>query len=80
MKYYWVFCIVKKNIFFWVWYKNVRNKEITIDNCYKYDLETVNDPNNRQYFWINRRDLETETKHNWQTYIKTYQLKNIEKN
>ena len=54
--------------------------EITIDNCYKYDLETVNDPNNRQYFWINRKDLEIETKHNWQIYIKTYRLKNIEKN
>ena len=38
--------------------------EITIDNCYKYDLETINDPNNSQYFWINRRDLEIETKRN----------------
>ena len=25
-----------------------------------------NDPNNSQYFWINRRDLEIETKRNWQ--------------
>ena len=25
--------------------------EITIDNCYKCDLETINDPNNRQYFF-----------------------------
>ena len=41
--------------------------EITIDNCYKCDLETVNDPNNSQYFWINRRDLEIESKRNWQT-------------
>ena len=40
--------------------------EITIDNCYKCDLKTINDPNNSQYFWINRRDLEIETKHNWQ--------------
>ena len=40
--------------------------EITIDNCHKCDLETINDPNNSQYFWINRRDLEIETKHNWQ--------------
>ena len=29
--------------------------EITIDNCYKCDLETIIDPNNSQYFWINRR-------------------------
>ena len=40
--------------------------EITIDNCNKCDLETINDPNNSKYFWINRRDLETETKRNWQ--------------
>ena len=40
--------------------------EITIDDCYKCDLETINDPNNSKYFWINRRDLEIETKSNWQ--------------
>ena len=40
--------------------------EITIDNCHKCDLETINDPNNRQCFWINRRDLKIETKRNWQ--------------
>ena len=40
--------------------------EITIDNCHKCDIETINDPNNSQYFWINRRNLEIETKRNWQ--------------
>ena len=40
--------------------------EITLDNCYKCDLETINDPNNSQQFWINRRDLQIETKSNWQ--------------
>ena len=40
--------------------------EIKIDNCNKCDLETSNDPNNSQHFWINRRDLKTETKCNWQ--------------
>ena len=40
--------------------------EITIDNCHKCDLETIIDPNNSQYFWINRRDLEIESKRNWQ--------------
>ena len=40
--------------------------EITIDNCYQCDLKTINDPNNSQYFWINRRDLEIETKCSWQ--------------
>ena len=40
--------------------------EITLDNCYKCDLETIIDPNISQYFWINRRDLETESKLSWQ--------------
>ena len=39
--------------------------EITIDNCQKYDLQTVNDPSNSKYFWINRRDLKIETKRYW---------------
>ena len=56
MIYYRVFCI--NNFFFGC---NVRMLEITIDNYYKCDLETINDPNNCQYFWINRRDLEIET-------------------
>ena len=38
--------------------------EIIIGNCYKCDLETINDSNDSQYFWINRRDLETESKCN----------------
>ena len=41
--------------------------EITIDNCHKGDIETMNDPNNSQYFQINRRELEIESKPNWQT-------------
>ena len=43
----------------------------------------MNDPNNSQYFWINRRDLEIETKRNWKLFliiINTYRLKNIERN
>ena len=46
--------------------------ELTIDNCYKCDLETINDPNNSQYFWINRKDLEIETKRNWQVIFDKY--------
>ena len=46
--------------------------EITIDNCHKCDLETINDPNNSQYFWINRRDFETETERNWQAIFDKY--------
>ena len=46
--------------------------EITIDNCYIYDLETINDPNNSHYFWVNRRDLEIETKRNWQVIFDNY--------
>ena len=40
--------------------------QITIGNCQKCDLETINDLNNCQYFWINIRDLEIETKRYWQ--------------
>ena len=40
--------------------------EITLDNCYKCDLETINDSRNSQYFQTNTRDLEIETKSNWQ--------------
>ena len=59
--------------------------EITINNCNKCDLETVIDPNSRQYFWINRRDLEIETKRNWHAifdkcFDKTHRHKNIGKN
>ena len=45
--------------------------EITIEHCYKCDLETINDPDNSQYFWINRRDLEIEAKCNWQVIFDT---------
>ena len=46
--------------------------EIKIDNCHKSDLEAINDPNNNQHFWINRRDLEIETKRNWQVIFDKY--------
>ena len=46
--------------------------KIKIDTCYKYDLDTINDPNNSQYFWINRRDLEIDTKGNWQVIFDKY--------
>ena len=78
MKYYRVFWINKK-IFFPQY--NIRILEI--DNCYKCDLETINDPNNSQYSWINRRDLEIETNVTGKLFlisVKTYRLKNIEKN
>ena len=40
--------------------------KITIDNHHKCDIEQINDPNNSQYFDINRRNLDIETKRNWQ--------------
>ena len=46
--------------------------EITIENCHKCDLETINDQNNNQYFSINRRDLEIESKRNWQAIFDKY--------
>ena len=38
--------------------------EITIKNCYKYDLKTII-INDSQYFWINLRDCEAETESKW---------------
>ena len=46
--------------------------EIAIDNCYKCDLGTVNDPNISQCFWINRGDCEIETKRNWAIIFDKY--------
>ena len=57
--------------------------EIKIEKCHKCDIETITDPNNSQYCWINRRSLEIETTRNWKLFlvsIKTHQHKNIEKN
>ena len=68
-KCYLAFCI---NNFFFFFEYSIRMLEITIGNCYKCDLETINDPNNSQYFWINRRDLEIETKRNWQVVFDKY--------
>ena len=53
-------------IFFFFLGHNIRMLEITIVNCHKCDLETIIDLNNSQYFWINRRNLEIESKRNWQ--------------
>ena len=53
--------------------------EITIDNCYKCDLETIDDPNNSQFFWINRRDLAIETKRNWQVIFDKYKDSSTQK-
>ena len=40
--------------------------DITIQNCHKCDLETIIDPNNSQYLWINRTDSEIESNRSWQ--------------
>ena len=53
------FVLIKK---YFLGEHDIRMLEITIDKCYKCDLKTINDPNISQYFWINRRDLEIETK------------------
>ena len=56
----------QKNIYFFCSRCNIKMSEIRIDNCQKCDLETIIDPNNSQYYWVNRRDLEIESKRNWQ--------------
>ena len=53
--------------------------EITIDNCNKCDLETSSDPNNSQYFSINKRDLEIEGKPNWQAIFDKYRDSSTQK-
>ena len=53
--------------------------EVTIDDCYKCDLKTINDPNSSQYFWINRRDLEIEIKRNWQVIFGKYKDSSTQK-
>ena len=53
--------------------------EITIDNSHKCDLEIITDPNNSQDFWINRRALELETKHNWQAILDMYKDSSTQK-
>ena len=54
--------------------------EVTIDNCFKCDLETINDPNNSQYLWIKRRDFEIETKHSWKDYKDLTRKKELTRN
>ena len=51
---------------------NIRMLEIAIDNCQKCNLETIIDPNDSQYFWVNRRDSKIENKHNWQVIFDKY--------
>ena len=53
--------------------------EITRDNCYQCDLGIINDPNNSQYVWINRRDLEIEIKRNWQVIFDKYKDSSTQK-
>ena len=43
--------------------KNIRMYEITRKNCYKCDIETINDNDNIN-FWINLRDFEIENENN----------------
>ena len=45
--------------------------EITRKNCYKCNLETIV-ANNTQYFRINLKDFEVETKSNWQNIFNKY--------
>ena len=62
--------MLSKKIFFFLVY--IKMLEITRKNCYKCDLETIIDPNDSQYFWVNRKDLEVESDvANWaQTFDK----------
>ena len=54
--------MLSKKIFFFRIHENVWDNK---KNCDKCDLETIF-TNDSQYFWINLKDFEVETKHNWQ--------------
>ena len=45
--------------------------EITKKNCYKCDLKTIINPNN-QHFWVNLKDFEVQTEHNWINIFNKY--------
>ena len=47
-------------------------QEITRKDCYKCDLETITLINS-QYFWINLKDFEVETKSNWRNIFNKYE-------
>ena len=53
--------------------------EITIDHCHKCDIETINDSNNSQHFWIIRRDLEIKNKRNWEAIFDKYKDSSTQK-
>ena len=53
--------------------------EITIDNCHKCDLGRIIDTNNSQDFWIDRRDLEIETKRKWKAIFHKYKDSSTQK-
>ena len=53
--------------------------EITINNCHKCDLGTIIDTNNSQDFWIDRRDLEIETKRKWKAIFHKYKDSSTQK-
>ena len=59
----------EKICFFFLVY--IKFFEITRKNCYKCDLETII-ANDSQYFWINLKGLEAETKRNWQNILNKY--------
>ena len=52
---------------------------LAIGNCQKCNLETIINPNNSQYFWINRRGLEIERKSNWQVIFGKYKNSSSQK-
>ena len=57
--------------------------EIRIDNCYKCDLERINDPNNSHIFGLIEEILKLKLNVTGKLFfisVKTYWLKNIQKN
>ena len=53
--------------------------QITSDDCNRCDLETVNDPHDSQYVWINWRDLENKTNLDWRHIFNKYKDSSTQK-
>ena len=62
----------KKIVFFFNFLVYIKILKITRKNCYKCDLETIIDPNDSQYFWVNLKDFEVETERNWRNIFNKY--------
>ena len=63
--------MLSKKFIYFFFLAYIKMLEITRKNCYKCNLETII-ANDSQYFWINLKDFEVETKSDWQNFFHKY--------